>query len=662
MIRYIVGVVVVSCAAQAVAITAPDLRSARSFSILAGTRIENSGTTRVTGDIGAGSGSTPEFDHVAGEPRPAGDALKDAAAAANALAAPPCDTNPTALSGTLVRGVYCMAAADLAGVLTFDAAGDADAVWVIRINTTLTTHSESSMRLLRGAQSSNIFWLTGEGATLGEHSAFAGTLIATTSISVLDGVTVSGRLLARQGSVTLANDDINLCCDPIALSALPAGVVNQPYSATIVPDGGTAPHEFSFFTEDHPQWLHLDLDGTLSGTPPAAGRAMFVVMVKDFKGCTSIRTYDITICGIPTPNPRSLPDAVVGSAYSALITSDTPVLFSSANLPDGLTLTPATCTTVAILCGTPTKPGIYKLTVTTTGCDGVCSGSRDYIIEVRRPIITVLPETLEGGTVGVAYEKVITANGSLEPYRFEASPSTPPGVIVAPSGVLSFTPSVAGKYSFFVTATDSYGSSGMHNYTIDVCPLIAVTPAVLLDGMVNVFYSAQLGGPYTFTATQLPEWLTLTNGLLSGTPRVAGDYPITITAMTAGCSAEVHYKVHVADCPPIIFSPTTLTRGTLFVPYNQTISITATPPYTVQVTGSIPPGLSPPLTLSGVPSVAGIYRFTIIVTDACRTASQTYTIAIEPAAAPGAIIPTLSPWAALMLIAILCVAIVRRTS
>jgi hypothetical protein len=73
---------------------------------------------------------------------------------------------------------------------------------------TLTTGSASQINLINGAQSCNVFWQVGSSATLGTGSTFRGTIIALTSITVTTGVTVDGRVLARNGAVTLDTDTI----------------------------------------------------------------------------------------------------------------------------------------------------------------------------------------------------------------------------------------------------------------------------------------------------------------------------------------------------------------------------------------------------------------------------------------------------------------------
>ena len=114
---------------------------------------------------------------------------------------------------TLTAGVYCFSSsAQLTGVLTLDAQGSANAVFIFKIGSTLTTASGSSVVLINGGSLCNVFWQVGSSATLGTTTAFGGNILALTSITLTTGATVIGRTLARNGAVTLDSNTVTAIC------------------------------------------------------------------------------------------------------------------------------------------------------------------------------------------------------------------------------------------------------------------------------------------------------------------------------------------------------------------------------------------------------------------------------------------------------------------
>lgn len=93
----------------------------------------------------------------------------------------------------------------LTGTVTLNAQGDANAVFIFKTGSTLTTASGSTVSLINGAQACNVFWQVGSSATLGTNSTFKGNILAMSSITDNGGSTVEGRFLARNGAVTLNN-------------------------------------------------------------------------------------------------------------------------------------------------------------------------------------------------------------------------------------------------------------------------------------------------------------------------------------------------------------------------------------------------------------------------------------------------------------------------
>jgi hypothetical protein len=198
------------------------------FAVLAGTTVTNTGDTVVVGDLGVDPGSS-----VTGGPAVSGGShVHDAvsAAAQRDLVTAYDDaagrSQTAAVSGdlvgrTLVAGVYrSTSSLGLTGTVTLDAQGDPQAVFVFQIASTLVTGAQSRVAVIGGGQACNVFWQVGSSATLGTGSQFKGSILALTSIAAQTAATVEGRLLARNGAVTLDSNTITRtgCATPGAPS------------------------------------------------------------------------------------------------------------------------------------------------------------------------------------------------------------------------------------------------------------------------------------------------------------------------------------------------------------------------------------------------------------------------------------------------------------
>lgn len=219
---------VVAAAAPAAAhASAIDLGTAAPFVVLGGATVTNTGPSVLNGDLGLApgtslvgfglpavvNGATHANDAVAGQAQ--SDLTTAYLVAAGQPVAPADDLTGQNLGNrTLTAGAYRYASsAQLTGVLTLDAQGDPNAQFVFEIGSTLTTASASSVVLVNGASPCNVYWQVGSSATLDTTTAFQGNLMALTSISLNNGASVLGRLLARNGQISLINNvlDRPLC-------------------------------------------------------------------------------------------------------------------------------------------------------------------------------------------------------------------------------------------------------------------------------------------------------------------------------------------------------------------------------------------------------------------------------------------------------------------
>ncbi|MFL5846862.1 MAG: ice-binding family protein [Solirubrobacteraceae bacterium] len=194
------------------------LGTAASYGVLAGSAVTNTGPSVINGDLGLSpgtsitgfppgtvNGATHNSDAPAAQAQADLTVAYDDAAGRNPAATVTGDLG----NQTLVAGVYRSASAlGLTGTLTLDGQNDANAVFILQAGSALTTASGSRVALINGAQACNVYWQIGSSATLGTSSVFAGTVVALQSVTLNDGVTVDGRVLARNGAVTLINDVI----------------------------------------------------------------------------------------------------------------------------------------------------------------------------------------------------------------------------------------------------------------------------------------------------------------------------------------------------------------------------------------------------------------------------------------------------------------------
>lgn len=226
------------------------LGTASSFAVLAGSTVTNTGATEIHGDIGVWpSSSLTGFSTVTqtngvvhNDDTVAALAQSDLTTAYIAAASQPCGGTLTGqdLGGlTLNPGVYCFASsAQLNGALTLNNAGaNPNAAFVFQIASALTTASNASVLFTAPNQDANVFWQIGSSATLGTGTAFAGNILAFTSITLDTGATIHcGSALARNGAVTLDANSVSIGgtgCD----TSIGGGPTTPPI--TPVPEPGT---------------------------------------------------------------------------------------------------------------------------------------------------------------------------------------------------------------------------------------------------------------------------------------------------------------------------------------------------------------------------------------------------------------------------------------
>jgi type VI secretion system secreted protein VgrG len=222
----------------------PVLGTAQDFAVLGGSTVTNTDTaTRIFGDVGLypgpsitgfafppantvveGTGSTgliPGPGLVTGTIYIRGDIANDAQndarnAYTNLGLLGPGTLLAEDLSlvpgGELVPGIYTVPAGttNLSGTLTLNGHGDADALWVFLMPSTLITSPGSVVNVINTGPGAGVYWHVGSSATLNTSTMFVGNILAEESITLNTNADIlCGRAIALTYAVTLDDNRIS---------------------------------------------------------------------------------------------------------------------------------------------------------------------------------------------------------------------------------------------------------------------------------------------------------------------------------------------------------------------------------------------------------------------------------------------------------------------
>ena len=372
------------------------------------------------------------------------------------------------------------------------------------------------------------------GLSLSTSGMLAGTpATAGTYSFTVTAVDSSGPALTTSLPVSIVVTD-----SPVIVSTAPptAGTLTYPYTGYgfAVASGGSPPFTWKVTQGAVPPGLTLGADGSLTGTPTAAGSFAFTVTATDSAQTPGSGSQPFTVT-INTPGPPVLipgqtpPAGIHGTGYYFQFGETgglLPITFAVTQgaVPPGLALGAD-----GSLTGTPTKAGstpfAFTVTVTDSSTPTPATNSVAYAITISEPpppsINNTPPPT---ATVGSPYSFPFTASDGLAPLVWTPSSAPMGGLAVSLDGILSGTPSTAGIFPISLTVKDALNqSSSATPFTVRVALARAAaafiqtgsmtvartahTATLLLDGRVLIagggVASAELYDPtsQTFTAT-----------------------------------------------------------------------------------------------------------------------------------------------------------------
>ncbi|MFT0519097.1 putative Ig domain-containing protein [Pseudomonas faucium] len=450
------------------------------------------------------------------------------------------------------------------------------------------------------------------------------------------------------GTSNTATVSVTVMAPTIVLtpSSIPSATVATAYSVTLGASGGSAPYTYSLTGGTLPAGLSLSAGGLLGGTPTAAGSFNFTVTATDNNGMTGTQAYSLSV-GQAAP---------VAGNLSFFVPAN------SGAIPVGLNLSGGPATSVAVVSngghgvasasGTsisykpnPGFAGSDSFTYTATGPGGT-SNTATVSVTVTAPTIALTPTTIPGATVATAYSATLTASGGSSPYTYSLTTGTlPAGISLSTAGVLSGTPTAAGSFNFTITATDNTGFTGTQAYSLsvgEVAPVAGnISLTVAANSNVNPVTLNLSGGPVASVAVAS----NASHGVASAsgtsisykpTPGFAGSDSFTYTATGPGGTSNTATVSVTVTAPSIALTPTSIPGATVATAYSATLTASGgSSPYTYSLTtGTLPAGitLSTAGVLSGTPTAAGSFNFTITATDSTGfTGTQAYNLSVSEA-------------------------------
>ncbi|TCB95599.1 hypothetical protein E0H26_19250 [Micromonospora zingiberis] len=302
----------------------------------------------------------------------------------------------------------------------------------------------------------------------------------------------------------------------------------------------------------------------LLGSAQPAAAATVTVTVTSGSPATPVTAYE--------PYPTHTFTASGGTAPYALS-------LRSGGLPTGMALSSA-----GVFSGTPSTPGSYTFGIRMTDADGEFA-EQDVTVVVVAPTVTVTSDApTSPWYAGQSYPThTFTASGGAAPYALSLrSGGLPVGMALSSAGVFSGTPSTPGSYTFGIRMTDENGFFAEQDVTVVIAaPATVITSGEPRRGTVDRPYSFRFTAEgdsdieFAVASGLLPEGLTLArDGLLSGTPGVAGTFAFTVRAAGTATSATQRVALIVAAAPQ---SPTPSPTPTTPTPSPTDPTATPTP-------------------------------------------------------------------------------------
>lgn len=395
---------------------------------------------------------------------------------------------------------------------------------------------------------------------------------------------------------------------------LPDLVADQPMSLQVQAAGATSYELIGTL----PAGLSFASQGVLSGTPTTAGTYGFDIKALTASAAvTSTRTFAVLVSKRPVfTTAATIAPAVRGGAVSGTIEAVDAVSYS---VTAGAVPTGATLGASGALTGTYNAAGTFSFDVKAAGTSAAVTAKRTFTQTIVETPVWLTSQAMSS----LRYDAVSLQLDASYAVQYTTQTTLPAGLTLSSSGLLEGAATAVGAFPFTVRALSIIASVYADRvFTITVAAVPTwVTPAGALDsygvGLAASFaLEATTAGSYVLKSGTLPQGLSLAStGLITGTPTTAETQTFAVRASTGSVYADRTFIATVSSLP-VWTTGNALADIAKDAAYSFTLVASNTTSYAVQ-SGSLPAGVSLSSgtgVLSGTPTVAGSYSFTIRAT------------------------------------------------
>jgi hypothetical protein len=424
--------------------------------------------------------------------------------------------------------------------------------------------------------------------------------------------------------------DLRVLAPPsVTTTSLPEAYVDAAYSTTLGGAGGLPPYQWRVSSGTLPAGVTLSSGGVLSGIPTTAGTSTFTVELSDSNNVRTTANLSLT-ASVLTITSASMAEGYTGQPYTHALTASggpAPFTWNVTGLPSGFSYD----TSTGVVSGTPVATGTTSISVRVTDALNRVATRGLSLIVYAPPQITT--SALAHGFSNAAYNQLLEAINGKPPYTWSITAGTLHAGLALNSSAgtwtISGTPTEFGTRTLTFRVTDANGKTASRSLDLTIYAPLVLSTTTLPDAYAGRPYDQSLtatGGrtPYTFDRSggALPGGLSL-----SPTGRISGDVAAgatnsTFTARVVDANstqATQSLSIAVYPVPAIVTTsyPEAYTGDPLNAP---TVATGGKAPLTWTVaSGSLPAGVTLNATsggLTGVPTQAGTFSFTLKVSDA----------------------------------------------